>query len=132
MAGASNNKNLLLDAYCSKTINDTKFLLLYEMNLCSYLHLPYWKYDHFSLEDMNDNKCKAEFRFLRQDIHTLHNIINIPEMLTCCNGVKVSGIDVCILLKRYSYTNRYLNLIPRSGRLVPQLCMIANHMMNFI
>ena len=102
MTGGSTNKTLLLDAYCSKTINDTKFLLLYDINSCSNLHLPYWKYGCFSLEDMNDDECKAEFRFLREDIYTLHDIMNIPEKFTCYNGVKVTGIEgLCILLKRY-------------------------------
>ena len=97
------------------------------------LHLSYWKYDHFSLEDMNEDECKEEFRFLTEDIYTLHAIMNIPEMFTCYNGVKVIGIEgVCILLKRYFYPNRYLDLILRFGRPVPQLCMIANHVMNFI
>ena len=31
------------------------------------LHLPYWKYDCFLLEDMNDDECKAEFRFLKEE-----------------------------------------------------------------
>ena len=35
MAGTSTNKTLLLDVYCSKTINDTEFLLLYDITLCS-------------------------------------------------------------------------------------------------
>ena len=60
MAGASTNETLLLDAYCSKTVNDTEFLLLFDINSCSNLHLPYWKYDRFSLGDMNDDECKAE------------------------------------------------------------------------
>ena len=64
MAGASTNKTLLLDVYCSKTISDIEFILLY-VNSCSNLQLPYWKYDGFSLEDMNDEECNAEFRFLR-------------------------------------------------------------------
>ena len=133
MAGTSTNKTLLLDAYCSKTINDTKFLLLYDINSCSNLHLPYWKYDRFLLEDMNGDECEAEFRFLREDIYTLHDIMNIPEMFTCYDGVKVTGKEgLCILLKRYSYPYRYLDLTPRFGRPVPQLCMIANHVMNFI
>ena len=133
MAGASTNKTLLLDAYCSKTINDTEFLLLYDINFCSNLHLPYWKYDHFSLEDIIEDECKAECSFLGKDIYTLHDIMNIPEMFTCYNGVTVTGIEgLYILLKRYSYPNRYLDLIPRFGRPVPQLCMIANHVMNFI
>ena len=80
------------------------------------------EYDHFSLEDVNDDECKAEFRFLREDIYTLRDIINIPEMFTCYNGLKVTGIELlCILLKRYSYPNRYLDLIPRFGRPVLQL-----------
>ena len=54
MAGAI--KTLLLDAYFSKTNNETEFLLLYDINSCSNLHLPYWKYDRFSFEDMNDDK----------------------------------------------------------------------------
>ena len=133
MAGASTNKTLLLDAYCSKSINDTEFLLLYDINSCSYLHLPYWKYDRFSLEDMNEDECKAEFRFFREDIYKLHDIMNIPEMFTCYNDVKVTGIEgLCILFKRYSYPNRHLILIPRFGRPVPQLCMITNHLMNLI
>ena len=54
MAGAI--KTLLLDAYFSKTNNETEFLLLYDINSCSNLHLPYWKYDRFSFDDMNDDK----------------------------------------------------------------------------
>ena len=82
---------------------------------------------------MNEDECKAECSFLREDIYTLYDIMNIPEMFTCYNGVTVTGIEgLCILLKRYSYPNRYLDLKPTFGRPVPQLCMIANHVMNFI
>ena len=99
MAETSINKTLLLDAYCSKAVNDIELLLLYDINSCSNMHLPHRKYDRVSLEDMNDDKCKTEFRFLREDIYTLHDM-NIPEMLTCYNGVKATGIEShCILLK---------------------------------
>ena len=54
-------------------------------------------------------------------------------MFTRYNGVKVTRIEgLCILLKRYSYPNWYLDLIPKFCRPVPQLCMIANHVTNFI
>ena len=40
----------------------------YMISLCAQnLHLPYWKYDCFLLEDMNDDECKAEFRFLKEE-----------------------------------------------------------------
>ena len=55
------------------------------------------------LEDMNNDECKAEFRFLREDIYILHDMMNIPEMFTCYNDVKLTGIEgLCILLKRHS------------------------------
>ena len=54
-------------------------------------------------------------------------------MFTCYNGAKVTRIKgLWILLKRYFYPNRYLDLIPRFGIPVPQLCLIANHVINFI
>ena len=133
MAEASTNKTLLLGAYCSKTAINTEFLSLYVINSSSNLHLPYWKYDLFSLEGFNDGECKSEFRFFRENIYILHYTMNVLEMFTCFNGVKVTGIEgLCILLKRYSYPNRSLDLIPMFGRPVPQLFMITNHVMNFI
>ena len=67
------------------------------------------------------------------ETNTLHDMMNIPEMFICYKGVKLTGIECpCILLKRYSYPNRYLDLIARFGRPVPQLWLIANHVMNFI
>ena len=116
-----------------KTIIDTEFLFLYDINSCSNLHLPYWKYNRFSLEDINDDKCKVEFRFLREDIYTLYDLMNIPEMFRCYNSVNVTRIEgLYILFKRYSYPNRYLNLIPMFVRPVPQLSMPDNHVINFI
>lgn len=36
------------------------------------------------------------------------------------------------MLKRYAYPNRYAVLVPRFARPIPQICMIANHTMNFV
>ena len=48
-------------------------------------------------------------------------------------GTKVDGIQsLCIFLKRFSYPCRYSNMISRFGRLVPELCLICNHDMNFV
>ena len=134
MAGASTNKTLLLDAFCSKTINDTELLLLDDINSCSNLHLPYQKYAHFSLEDLNDGR-RMEGRILvpqRRYIHITRYYENSrnTHMLQWCESNRNRGPK--ILLKRYSYPYRYLDLIPRLGRPVPELCMIANHVMNFI
>ena len=63
----------------------------------------------------------------------MQNTLHIPEFITCYNGIKVTGIEaLCILLKSYAYPNRYLDLMPRFGRPVPQLCMVSNQIMNFL
>ena len=57
----------------------------------------------------------------------------VPEEIVCYNGLKVDGIDaLSMLLKRFAYPCRYLDMIPRFGRPVPQLSMICNKMLNMI
>ena len=38
-------------------------LLFYDLNKSSNLELPYWSYDQFDLDLLNDDECKPEFRF---------------------------------------------------------------------
>ena len=48
-------------------------------------------------------------------------------MIRCFNGHVIDSVEAfCICLKRYAYPCRYVDLIPRFGRSVPQLCMAAN------
>ena len=50
------------------------------MNLfCSKEIYPFWKYDKFDLENMDEAQSKREFRFLRSHIYDLKNVLNIPE-----------------------------------------------------
>lgn len=74
---AANNRFLLLDAYSSNILSDEEFLLLYDLNRSSNLSLPYWNYDHFNLEKITDDECKSEFRFFKDDIHTLKEALQI-------------------------------------------------------
>jgi hypothetical protein len=59
--------------------------------------------------------------------------MRLPDVLMCYNGLKVDRIEgMCIFLKRYAYPCRYLDMMPRFARPVPQLCMISNLLMNHI
>ena len=50
----------------------------------------------------------------------------------CSNGLVVGPVEaLCVCLKRFAYLCRYADWIPRFGRSVPQLCMIANLVVNF-
>lgn len=48
------------------------------------------------------------------------------------NVTRTEGFCLCILLRRYFYPMWYLDLIPRFGKPVLQLCIITNQVMNLI
>ena len=82
---------------------------------------------------MSDDECKAEFRFLKNDIYLMDEVLGVPNVIRCYNGVVFYGIEaLCILLKRFAYPCRYGDMVPRFGRAVPQLSMMSNQMMDFI
>ena len=127
------NQDLLLLFHDERLIDDEEFILLYELQSSKNLEIPYWKYDRFNLNNMENDECIAEFRFEKEDIFDLKDILQIPDRVICYNGTNVSSIEaLCIFLKRYAYPCRYLDMINRFGRPVPELCIISNYVLNFI
>ena len=120
-------------AYGSNAIDDVEYVLLYEASKPKNPDIPYFAYDDFNLDNMTDDECKTEFRFFRNDIYNLINVLRVPAELTCYNGLKVDAVEaMCIFLKRFAYPCRYADLIPRFAKPEPQLCMIANQMTSMI
>ena len=90
-------------------------------------------YEKFDLDSMEEDECKTEFRFQKNDIYRLVEVLQLPAQFTCYNGTVYDSIEaMCILLKRFAYPCRYLDLIPRFARPVPQLSMISNHLLQFL
>ena len=82
---------------------------------------------------MTDNECKAEFRFWKNDIYILKDILQIPYEIISYNRLAVDGIEVlCILLRRFAYPVRYGDMVPRFGRPAPQFIVISTEMMNMV
>ena len=76
---------------------------------------------------MNEDECKAEFRFKKADIF---NLREIPEELIMYNRLKVDTTEaICTLLKRFAYPCRYSDMVPRFARTIPELCVISNTVM---
>ena len=127
------NRLAIVEAYGDGYLNDEEFVLLYDLNRSTNLELPYWEYDPFDLDQMNDDECRSEFRFLKDDIYSLYHHMNFPQEIRCPTGFKVPGIvGLCVLLKRFAYPCRYMDMIPRFALSVPQLCMVTNTAMNFV
>ena len=126
-------RNLLLLSHGDNLIDDEEFLMLYDINKSKNLDLPYQNYEKFELENLNEDECRSEFRFMKRDIFDLCDIFRIPEEIKCYNGVKADKEEaLCIFLKRFAYPCRYQDIMFRFGRPVPQICMISNYMMNLI
>lgn len=82
---------------------------------------------------MSDDQCQAEFRFYKNDVYNLKEVLNLPEEFTCYNGLTIDDIDgLCIFLKRFAYPCRYLDIIPRFARPVSRLCMTSSLVMDYL
>ena len=82
---------------------------------------------------MADDECKAEFRFYKNDIYLLGEVLDIPDIMKCPNDVLVDGTEaLSVLLKRFAYPCRFGDMVARFGRPAPQLCMITNRIMDYV
>ena len=89
----------------------------------------------FDWENIDEITCKVEFRFDKQHIPLLQEVLQFPAMVDIPHATECSGLEVlCILLKRFAYPVRYCDMVPMFGRSVPELCKITlygiNHVFN--
>ena len=93
-------REAILLAHQNKMINDEEFALLYDLNSSKNPDIPYWTYQPFDLDTMDDAECKTEFRFYRNDIYNLIDVLQLPPEFVCYNGLHVDGVEsFCIFLK---------------------------------
>ena len=86
----------LLFAYQEGSIDDTEFALLYDLNCFENLEFPRWKYSCFDLDSMTDDECTAEFQFFKNDIYLLGEVLDIPDIMKCPNGVLITHFQKVI------------------------------------
>ena len=71
-------RELFLYANYDGLIDDEEFLLLYDLNTAKSPDFPYWNYEQFDLDKLCDDECfVAEFRFLKNDIYNLADIMRL-------------------------------------------------------
>ena len=104
--------------------------MLYNLKTSKNPDFLYWDYQQFDLESLSDEKCKAEFRFYKNDIYFLKEALHIPDEVILANRLVISGVEAVSTL--LSYHICLGDMIPRFGRPVPQLSMIASEMASFV
>ena len=95
--------------------------------------LPYSSCPLFDLDDFEDDECLAEFRVKKRDIPALTEALQIPDWISCNQQSKAEGTEaLCILLKRFAYPCRYIDMVQRFARPVPVLSMVTNKVLDYI
>ena len=122
-----------MGAYSFDIIDDTEFVLLYNLHKSKNPDIPYRRYEKFDLEKLNDDQCKITFGFSKNHIYDLKETLNIPEEIMCYNIVRIDGVEaLCAVLKRFAYPCRFIDMIQIFARPIPQLSIICNQMTNLI
>ena len=69
----------------------------------------------------------------KDDIPILLNALRIPASCKCPQGTVCSRLEeLWLLLNRLAYPCRYFDLISTFGRPVPELCMMANTVLDWV
>ena len=120
-------RELLLIEHSEKAISDEELLLLLEENTSRNPEFSYENYERFNLEEIEEPECKANFRFQKDDIPELAEVLGLPEVFRCSQRTVADQLEgLCLLLRRMAYPCRYSDLIPQFGRPAPELSMISN------
>ena len=126
-------QELFLLSHAQGILDDEELLLLYEEYSPKNPDFSYENFGRFSLDDINDAECLAEFRFRKHDLPRLAEVLQIPDSFMCYQRTVSSGMEgLCILLRRLSYPCRFSDIIPRFGRPVPVLSMVSNQVLDLI
>ena len=126
-------QELSLLSHAHGILNDEELLLSYEEYWPKNPDFCYENYGRFSLDDMNDAECLAEFRFRKHHFPLLAEVLQIPDSFTCYQRTVSSGMEALrILQRRLSYPCRFSDIIPRFSRPVPVLSMISNQVLDYI
>lgn len=115
---------LLLD-FDSDFISDEEFLHLHD-NLSDVQHkqsnFPFWEYNRFNWENLDELLCKVEFGFEKQHIPRLQRALQLPETINIKHATVCSGLEtLCILLKRLAFPIRYCDMV---RKMYDALCVI--------
>lgn len=125
-------RDALVLCYAANLLDDIEFAVLYDMNESREI-FPYWKFQEFDLDTLDEAECRTELRFSSQHIYELARLLGIPARIVTPQRITCSGIEaLCIMLKRLAYPCRYSDMVPFFGRDQTELCIIFNYVLNFL
>ena len=79
MASLRETREALLLAHHTGIIDDVEFLLLFDLNKSKNPDYPYRTYGAFDLDSLNDDECKSEFPYFKNDVYLLAETLGISD-----------------------------------------------------
>ena len=64
-------------------ISEKEFVILYEEYQSAKLCFPFWEYQPFRVNDLDNSECRANFRGEKEDIPKLATALQIPRFFRC-------------------------------------------------
>lgn len=119
----------LQQSLTSNMIDAEEFVLLYGANQSHHNQdiYPQQKYEPFDTGTIDEEQCFIEFRFGKNDLHVLLDVLNIPDRVTSTKGTVCDGMEaLCILLKSLLFPCRYSYMVQIYGENPIELCLIYN------
>ena len=119
-------------AYLNDLLDIDEFVYLYETNQSRPL-FPFWKFDHFTIDNWDEAECYIDLRFHKSHLQSLLQCLQIPDRIVCPQRTTCNGMEgLCILLRKLAYPCRYTDMAVRFGRNPTELCLIYNAVLNFV
>ena len=120
-------QEFILLSYTQDLLDDNEFCLLYDANYANYPVFDHGQYTRFTLDAVSEEECLSSFRFRQLDIPYLAQVLRLPEKFICPNRTAALTEEaLCILLRRFAYPCRYVDMMPQFGRSPQELSLIAN------
>ena len=91
-------QDILLHCHADNLIGDEEFVLLGDATRPTNPEFPYRTYPPFDLEKFSDDECNAEFRFFKNNIYSLVDVLQIPDKVRCPNRQSIDAVEaLCVL-----------------------------------
>ena len=104
------------------------FILLKLLNKAERRSVP-----RFDFDSLCEKDCWDKFRFKRQDMPLLQELLGFPDRIVFPNRLVESGINtLAVLLRRLSYPNRWSDLFDLFGRPDDELSVIFNFALDHV
>jgi hypothetical protein len=117
----------------TRMIPNTAWLLLLHLRYFYKVELPILPHLRWNLNDLTDAECNKYFRFSHRNIQMLVTKLEFPDVLITPNRDRIMSVEAfCLLLRRLSYPNRWVDLKDNFGRHPSSMSRILQCVMNYI